>query len=226
MSKPSHRQLLIGATLTVVALMVAAGLIVWLYRDQLPPVDEVRGMAIQFLEAIPAWAYFLAFIILPALGVPLTLFYLTALPVLGSTHPAIGVVLAWTAVALNMILAHFLARGILHPAIEWILRRRHLEIPRIQPQNEWRIVLTVRLSPVPYCLQNFILSLGRARWRSYLGLSILIQGSIGLGVMIVGESIFSGGLTYALLALFALFALHLLFEYIRKRLTRDNTQSD
>ena len=50
---------------------------------------------------------------------------------------------------------------------------------------------------------------------------MLIQGSIGLAVMLVGESILQGKLAYVLLALFAFLLLNLLFDYIRKRLNRE-----
>ncbi|MGA1205667.1 MAG: TVP38/TMEM64 family protein [Opitutales bacterium] len=223
MIKLAHRSYLIFA---IVAVLAALGVLLWMgysYREQLP---QIRESVLAFLESVPPWAYFFAFVVLPAAGVPLALFYLTALPVLGGIHPMAAIPLALTAVALNMVLANLLARGILHPAIEWVIRHRHLAIPKIQPRNEWRIVLTMRLSPVPYFLQNYILSLGHARWRTYLGLSILIQGTIGTTIMLVGESILQGGLPYVLLALFTLLLLHLLFDHIRNRLNRDRKPSN
>lgn len=136
---------------------------------------------------------------------------------MGGVHPVIGILCAWIAVSLNMILTNLLARSVLHPAIEWVIRHRHLSIPKIQPANEWKVVLATRLSPVPFALQNYLLALGHARWRNYLGLSMLVQGAIGLGMMLVGESILSGGLGYILLALFAFLLLNLLADYLRKR---------
>ncbi|MGC9451082.1 MAG: hypothetical protein ACP5I4_06495, partial [Oceanipulchritudo sp.] len=130
-----------------------------------------------------------------------------------------AIALGWTAVALNMALTNVLTRGILHPVIEWVIRHRHLSIPKLKPHNEWKIVMAVRLSPVPFALQNYVLALGHARWRTYLWLSMLIQGSIGLAMMLVGESILTGGLGYILIALCAFLVLHLIFDYLRKRLS-------
>ena len=222
MNKPTHRQAIAAAGLLLLVLALVAGSFLWSHRDSMPPVEEVRGHLMAFLESIPEPVYFVAFIVLPAAGMPLTFFYLTAIPVMGDGHSAIAIGLAWTALALNMVLCYVLGRWLLHPMIEWVIRHRHLKIPKLTPQNEWKYVLVIRLSPLPYALQNYLLALGHARWRSYLWLSLLIQGSIGLAVMLVGESVLSGGLPYILLALFALLVLHLVLDTLRKRLTRES----
>lgn len=226
MSKPSHRQILIAATVTLLVIVGVALALVFQFRNQLPSPEESREVVLSFLGSIPPVVYFLAFVILPALGMPLSLFYLTAIPVMGTTHTAIGVILGWTAVALNMSLANILARSLLHPAIEWVIKHRNLTIPKIKPENEWKIVLTTRLSPIPFFLQNYLLALGHARWKTYLGLSMIIQGTIGLAVMLVGESILSGGLGYVLLALFIFLLLHLLLDNLRKRLKSEQPESE
>ncbi|MEX0330105.1 MAG: TVP38/TMEM64 family protein [Puniceicoccaceae bacterium] len=222
MKKPSHRQAVIGGAILVVLLVLVGGFVLWANRESLPPVDEMRGRLLAFLETIPEPLYFLAFLILPALGVPLTLFYLTAIPVFGDGQPAVAIGLAWTALALNMILCYVLGRWLLHPVIEWVIRHRNLKIPELTPQNEWKVVLAVRVSPIPYAPQNYILALGNARWRTYLWMSLLIQGAIGLAIMLVGESVLTGGLGYILLALFGLLVLNLVIDFIRKRLTRES----
>ena len=221
MEKLSHRSLIAAATAVLIRLALAAGVVLWHYRASIPPVGEMRTWLMAFLETIPEPLYFLAFVLLPAFGVPLTIFYLTAIPVMGDGHPAVAILLAWTAVGLNMALTKVLTRSILHPAIEWVIRHRHLSIPKLKPHNELKIVLAFRLSPIPFTLQNYLLALGHARWRSYLGISLLIQGTIGLAVMLIGESVLTGGLPYIILALFIFLLLHLLFDYIRKRLSRE-----
>jgi hypothetical protein len=184
------RIILIAATLLVVVAIIA-GTVLWNYREAIPPIEELRGQLAGFLEAIPRPVYFLAFVLLPAAGVPLTIFYLTAIPVLGAGQPAVAIPLAWTAVGLNMALTNVLTRSVLHPLIEWVIKHRHLSIPKLKP------------------------------W-----LSLLIQGSIGVAIMLVGESVLRGGLGYILLALFLVLLLHLLFDTIRKRLNRDPEPSN
>jgi len=224
MKKLLNRRLILATCLLGTAMAVVLAWLYFNYRERIPPVDHLREQLLVFLESIPPTVYFLAFVILPALGVPLTVFYLTALPVLGQSHPVIGILLAWTALALDMALANLLARGLLHPAIEWVIRHRNLSIPKFKPHNEWKIVLATRLSPLPFALQNYMLALGHARWRTYLGLSMLIQGSIGLAIMLVGTSILTGGVGYIIAALCGVLVLHLIFDNLRKRLTRDRAQ--
>lgn len=221
MEKLNRRQILTAAGLVFAVSAVALVFLAYHYREQLPPVEEIRPMLEDLIGRIPPVLYFLAFAILPALGVPLSIFYLTAIPVLGTTHPAVGILLGWIAVALNMSLSNILARSLLHPAIEWMIRHRNLKIPKIKPESEWKIVLAVRLSPAPFFMQNYLLALGHASWKYYLGMSMLVQGLIGMAVMLLGESILHGGLGYVLLAIFAFLVLNLLFDTIRKRLNRE-----
>lgn len=226
MSKLSHRQLVTAAIIALVMLAVVGSALLYLFRDSIPPVNEIRAQMLLILESIPAPLYFIAFVILPALGVPLSLFYLTALAVLGSGNIFVGLALGILAVALNMTLTNLIARSFLHPVIERIIRHRHLSIPKIKPHNEWKLVTALRVSPIPFAIQNYLLSLGHSRWRYYLGLSIIIQGAIGTTIMLVGESILKGGLGFILLAVFAFLMLNLIVDYFRKRLGRDRATAD
>jgi uncharacterized membrane protein YdjX (TVP38/TMEM64 family) len=217
-------RLIASILLVGILLCLCAAVVVYLFRDQifpLPSVTEVRDWTYAFLNAIPAPLYFLALTILPALGAPLTLFYLTALPVLGQESTLVGVLLVWLALGLNMTLTNLVTRGVFHPAIEWVIRHRHLSIPRLRPANEWKVVVAMRISPLPFALQNYVLALGHARWRTYLWMSLPIQGAIGLAVMLLGESILTGGLGYVLLALCLLLLLNIALQSLRKRLTRE-----
>ncbi len=223
MEKRLQRNLIIAGLVTG---LLTAGLLAWLwyhYRESLPPVNELRERLMAFLQTIPAPLYFVAFVILPALGVPLTVFYLTAMPILGRTHPLLGIALSLLALVLNIVLTNILARGILHPFIERIIHRRGLAIPKLKPHNEWRIVLAMRLSPLPWALQNYTLALGHARWVTYLWASLVIQGAIGIAIMLVGTSILTGGLGYILLALCGVLVLQLVLDNIRKRISRDRS---
>ena len=215
------RKLLMVAIPACIVLGIGMVLLYLQYRDQLPPPGEWRPLLVDLLQNIPVTLFFIAFVVLPALGVPLTVFYLTAIPVMGTAHPLIGVAFGWVAVCLNMVLTYFLAQGILHPVIERLVRHRGLRIPKLRPENEWKIVLAFRLSPMPFFLQNYVLALGHARWLTYLVVSMLIQGAIGAAVMVLGESILTGGLGYVLLALCFFLILNLMSDYIRKRLNRD-----
>jgi uncharacterized membrane protein YdjX (TVP38/TMEM64 family) len=221
MSNLSHRHIIILLIILKVGALIL-GVAAYLYwRPDMEDLNRWREWVVHFLNSIPAPVYFLAFVILPAFGAPLTLFYLTALPVFGTAHPLLGLSLAWLALTLNMIGTHYLARGVFHPAIEWMIRHRNLKIPKLSPRNEWKIVLATRVSPLPFAIQNYLLALGHSRWRFYLGLSLPIQACIGTAVMLVGESILKGGLGYALLAIFVFLIINLALQGLRKKLTTE-----
>lgn len=206
--------------IAIKVVLIGLGIAAWLYfQPTLEDLEAWRIAAVDMLNSIPVSLYFLAFVILPAFGAPLTLFYLTALPVMGVQHPAIGLFLAWLALALNMIITLLLTRSIFHPAIEWVIRHRDLSIPKISPDNEWKIVLAVRTSPLPFSVQNYMLALGHSRWRYYLGVSLPIQAGIGTAVMFLGESILTGGISYVFLAIFVIIVINLLLQGLRKKLT-------
>jgi uncharacterized membrane protein YdjX (TVP38/TMEM64 family) len=222
-----QRTLLLAALATAVLALALAGWALYHWRETLfplPPPGELRAAAHALLEGIPAPLYFVALVVLPAVGAPMSLFYLTALPALGTGHTVTGVLLVWLAVALNMVLCKLLTHGVFLPAIEWVIRHRNLSIPKIRRESEWKVVLATRLSPLPWTLQNYLLALGHARWRTYLWLSLPIQATIGLGMMLVGESLLTGGLGYVLLAACLLIVLNLVLHALRKRLSREPAQ--
>lgn len=212
---------------SLLCLLVGA-LAVYLLRDiifPLPPLSEIRESVYSFLNTIPAPLYFLALVILPAFGMPLTLFYLTSLPVLGHGSTLLGVALTWLAIGLNMAFTHLLTHGFFRPVIERLIRHRDMEIPRIRKETEWKLVLATRISPAPWALQNYLLALGHSRWRYYLWFSLPIQGGIGLAMMLLGESVLKGGFGYVLLAVFLVLVANLALQTFRKRLTREPVQS-
>jgi uncharacterized membrane protein YdjX (TVP38/TMEM64 family) len=222
-----QRNLLLAALAAAVVVLGLAGWALYHWREALvalPPPGELREAAHGALQSIPAPLYFLALVVLPAFGAPMSLFYLTALPALGTGHTVTGVLLVWLAVALNMVLCKLLTHGVFLPAIEWVIRHRHLSIPKIRRESEWKVVLATRLSPLPWTLQNYLLALGHARWRTYLWLSLPVQAAIGLGFMLVGESLLTGGLGYVLLAACLLIVLNIVLHALRKRFSREPAQ--
>ncbi len=208
-----------GAAAGILA-VAAVGAGVYAFREAifpLPPIEELRETTLALLRSIPIPVYFVAFVVLPAAGAPLTFFYLTALPVMGRESTVLGLAAAFAALALNMVICYLLARGFFHPLIEWVIRHRHLRVPKIKPENELQLVLAARLSPAPFALQNYLLALGHARWKFYLFLSFPIQAGIGLAMMLFGESVFEGGLAYALFGAFLLVLALLLLRLVRQR---------
>lgn len=113
------------------------------------------------LEHIPPWVYLISFVVLPAFGVPIFAYYLT----IGFVIDGLGWTLlaACTCMAANMAFSYLLARG-LHRPLNGLATRRGYRIPRLRPGDEWKVILMVRASPLPWMMQNYLLTLGGARF--------------------------------------------------------------
>jgi len=216
-AKNTHLLLLllgVGALAGAIALIV-----LWTQTDD--PVAYLKslpGMIQAFLQSVPAPIYWLAFAVLPVFGVPLTVFYLTALPILGVNGLGWGLLGAYSALLTNMALAYALGRYLLRPWLEPLLQARGWAIPQTSPGQQTKVIVVTRLSPVPYVFQNYALSVAGFGFGRYLGWSILTQGLIGLGMMLLGEAFLAGGFKYALPAVFLIVVAWVGLPWLRQRL--------
>jgi len=184
-----------------------------------PPPGEMlaqgRELALDWLQSIPLPVYILAFAMLPSVGFPLSLFYLTVGAVCG--HLGWGLALAWSCLASNMALAYWLARGVAHPLIERFIAVRGIRIPKITPRNQRKVTVLVRLSPLPFALQNFTLALGHVAFPLYMVWSFVVKAAIGTGVIVFGQSLLQGRFKMAFAGIFAVVGVMLLFSWWRRR---------
>jgi hypothetical protein len=161
-------------------------------QDLLAWAMALRDSLLLWLEHLPAAWYWLAFALLPVAGFPISLFYLTALPALNAGHDVFGIGLAWLAIASNIVFSHLLARGGLRPIIDRLLRGRGYQVPQFPAQRQVIAVLAVRVSPLPFPIQNYLLPLAGVPLARNLPVSILIQGVIGTAVMLMGDGFLRG----------------------------------
>jgi uncharacterized membrane protein YdjX (TVP38/TMEM64 family) len=213
---------------TLVALaagmLIALTLAVWLVHDEGPFLLEqaraARTWTLAMLGAIPAPLYFCAFCLLPAVGMPMSFFYVTALAVLGGAGRVPGVLLAWTAIITNLLLSYAIARHLFRPLLQRLLRRWGYTIPTIRRDHEWRIILLLRSSPLPFAIQNYTLALADARLLPFMLVSFGIQALLGTSVMVAGDALLHGRLGAGLLAVFVALLLVMLLPQLRKRLKK------
>jgi uncharacterized membrane protein YdjX (TVP38/TMEM64 family) len=206
------------AWLALVGMVLGAGLVVvaWSQREWLgTALVEGRDWLQTTLQEVPLWLYCVLFVVLPAVGMPLTLFYLTVGAMAESLWLALP--LAWVCVLGNMAVAYFLGRKALHAPIERLVRARGLSIPQVSREMEWKLILMLRSSPIPWVMQNYILALAGVRFLPYLFLSILVQGLVGAGMIVVGDSLFSGQAKYALLGVFLFFLISFGVSVLRRK---------
>jgi hypothetical protein len=199
-----------------VALCVLPLLLLWwvLAANQEGPLGDWTALLLVRIEHIPPWIYLISFVVLPAFGVPILAYYLT----IGIVIDGLGWTLlaAWTCMAANMVFSYLIARG-LHGQLQGLALRRGYRIPRLRAGDEWHVTLMIRASPLPWMVQNYLLTLGGSRLRPYLLVGIPVQAVIGLGVILLGDAVLSGDLRWAPIGLFLVAAVWVALRVVRRR---------
>jgi uncharacterized membrane protein YdjX (TVP38/TMEM64 family) len=167
--------------------------------------------------------YFTAMALLPAAGVPISIFTLTAGPAFGAQLGTVGVLAAAGAsLAVNLALTYWLARRWLRPALENLVRRAGYKIPAVEPADQFELTLLLRITPgPPFFLQSYILGLAAIPFRRYFLISwpvVLLQIA---GMMIFAQSLAEGKGKLAMLGVSVLTAaalgIHILRRHYAKR---------
>jgi len=168
-----------------------------------------------WLRGIPVWAFVLAFVLLPALGFPISLFYLTAGAVFPA--PALALAVAWACMAVNMALSYGIALGLAQP-VHRLLRRRGYPLPRIADRAQWRAIVLVRASPLPWLMQSWLLALGGARFLPYMTFGLPVQALVAAGLVLMGDSLLRGSLGWLAAGIATVLLVQLLLAGVRRRL--------
>lgn len=135
------------------------------------------------------WPFFGAMALLPAIGAPLTPFFLLAGAGFGVR---IGLVGSAVALAVNLMLCYWIARSGLHARLEAILARFDYELPNFEARRADAIRLTVmvKLAPgVPNTIKHYGLALAGVPFAAYFGISMLVTGIYGAALVVLGESL-------------------------------------
>lgn len=143
--------------------------------------------------------YFALMALLPAIGAPITPFFLVAGATFGIPVGLIGSALA---LAMNLTLCHRLARSRLRPLFESLARRFGYEIPDFGKvgNRAVRFTLMVKLAPgVPAFIKNYGLGAAGVPFPLYFGVSMLLTGLYAACLVLLGESLFQHDLTHAAL---------------------------
>jgi uncharacterized membrane protein YdjX (TVP38/TMEM64 family) len=147
-------------------------------------------------QAVVAWKqeagplrYFAAMAVLPALGVPISPFFVIA----GATFGArLGIAGSFAALAANLTLCHCVARSGLRQRITALLERFGHQLPDFegQPAGAFRFTLLVKVAPgVPAVAKNYLLGLARVPFMIYFVVSMLFTGFYGVALVVLGESL-------------------------------------
>jgi uncharacterized membrane protein YdjX (TVP38/TMEM64 family) len=166
--------------------------------------------------------FFVAMAALPAVGLPLTPFYLLA----GATFDA-GVALVGTALALsaNLAFCYFVGRSSLRRRLVSLFERFGYELPDFDAETgrstrqTVRFTMLVKLAPgVPGFVKHYGLGAARVPFAIYMGVGIVASAGYAIALIILGDSLFSHDLGPGAIAILVLAVAALaLWSWSRRR---------
>jgi uncharacterized membrane protein YdjX (TVP38/TMEM64 family) len=204
----------------VVAAIIGLVVVIFLLRGVEPRVVIDRGMAM-IREAGP-WVFFTAMTVLPAVGIPLSIFTISAGEAFGAQMGIGGVIAVSLAViALNLALGYWVARYALRPVLCGLLARYGYSVPRVTPQNALQVALLVRLTPgPPYALQTGILGVAELPFRLYMIVSWMAVLPWAIGAIILGKGLFNGNVGGILVGVGVLVVAIVAVQLVRRKFAR------
>jgi uncharacterized membrane protein YdjX (TVP38/TMEM64 family) len=208
----SNRVLLIKVAVIAVVLLVGAVLLA-LGLD-------LKGLVAQGLDLIRTAgpvAFFVGMALLPAVGVPILAFLLTAGPVFG---PRLGlgwvIVLSLLAITANMALTYFLASRAMRPLVEKLLTKLGYRLPQASAGDATDLIILLRVIGLPFPVQNYLLGLAGLPFGKYMVVSCLVSWPQNAAVVFFGDALLHGKGKLALLGFCLLLALMAVTQLLRK----------
>jgi uncharacterized membrane protein YdjX (TVP38/TMEM64 family) len=203
------------ATIIVLIAMVAGGF--WWLKIHDFNVRLSIDDAIAVLRSAGPLPFFGAMAILPALGIPMSIFYLAAASAF-SAQMGVGGVIAASGAALvsDLAISYWLARYGLRPWLERIIGRTKYKIPVVAAGDQLQITLLVRITPgPPFVVQNVLLGLAEIRFFTFLWISWVVNMLYACGFIIFGDAIIHGKGKAVFLGLMALAAVAVIMHFVR-----------
>jgi uncharacterized membrane protein YdjX (TVP38/TMEM64 family) len=132
--------------------------------------------------------------VLPAAGVPLLTFSLTAGPTFAGQMGMPAVVAAGlAAITVNFTLAYWIARQALRPWVVRLLAFFGHRAPHVEPSDMGDFIVLLRVTPgIPFPVQNYLLGLVNAPFRKYFLISCAGSWATNVGFIIFGGALQSG----------------------------------
>lgn len=163
--------------------------------------------------------FFGALALLPAVGIPLSVFTLPA----GSVFaPELGMplvlLLVCGSIAVNLAISYWLSRHLLRPWLIKLLAWLGYKLPEVSAQNHRVMVFLVRVTPgPPYILQSYLLGLAGIPFVIYFTISWIITSLYACAFVLFGDALMQGRGKMALMAIGLFVALTVVVQLIRRR---------
>ncbi len=198
-----RRRLLLKLAIVAAALLVGAGIALrgTDIRALLAP-----GMAL--IRGAGPWSFYIAMALLPAAGVPMLTFSLTAGPIFAERLGLGATVAAGLAAAtVNLLLTYWLARRALRPWLTRIIEHLGYRMPDLDSADLTDLIVIVRVTPgIPFFAQNYMLGLAGAPIGRYVAISCVVVWSYTAGFIVFGDALLHGRGRMALVAVSLLVA--------------------
>ena len=186
---------------------------------------DVRGLITETLATLRAAGpvtFFGAMAVLPAFGVPASIFVIPAVGIFGEqfgTFPT--VLLALGALTVNFCLAYALARRGLRPLLMALVTRLGYKLPQVESGDATDLMILVRVTPgVPFFMQNYLAGLAEIPFARYFIVSAMIVWPLNGAFMLFGDALLHGKGKVALISLCAVIALMTALHLVRRHYER------
>lgn len=175
-------------------------------------VDESLRIKTQLMGQVSAAGpgiFFAAMAVLPAFGMPMLTFALTAGPLFGERLGFAAVIgYGIIAITINLTVTYWLARRWLRPLLTRLLERFGYGLPKVESGDATDLIVLLRVTPgVPFFAQNYLLGLAEAPFARYMAISCGIQWSFNVGFILFGDALNQGRGKTVLVAIMLLVAL-------------------
>lgn len=134
----------------------------------------------------PVHLFLLLMLVLPLLGVPLSVFIFVLGIKFGIGY---GILILEIIMPLHILTSYVIARTVRQPIKNFLVNRKNYHIPEI-PENKLAIFSFLFLAvPVfPYAVKNYILPLAGVPFRYCMWLNWVLQGTLSIPFVILGKS--------------------------------------
>jgi uncharacterized membrane protein YdjX (TVP38/TMEM64 family) len=181
-------------------------------------VSQLLEQTLTLLRTAGPGYFFLAMILLPAMGVPMLAFLLPVVPLFAGELGLVAVlVIALACLTANMVLTYALARRGLRPPLARLVARLGYRLPEVQAGDVTDVIVILRVTPgIPFSVQNYLAGLAEAPFGKYMLVSCIVVWPLSITFMLFGDSLLQGKGKVALLMLGVLAALAVARLLIRR----------
>ena len=205
--------------IVVVLVVLAVGAFL-LTRGMDPSALVAQGMGL--IRGVGPGVFFVAMAVLPTVGVPISLFTITAGEAFAPQLGLGGVIaVALLALAVNLALTYWVARYALRPVLTRLLKRYGYNVPRVTKQNALAVTLVTRLAPgIPYAVQGYVLGIAEVPFGLYMIVSWLAQALWAVGFIVLGQGLLKGNFMVAAKGLGVIVVAAVVVHFIRKKFAK------